>query len=166
MIQPIRMLNSLGSMFTRQTPRQQAALAMARLVSQCDMQALPFDKGVQESRRKDDTRHISLGVWLVPLAADLHPDDAGLDTAIQAVTCDLRRHGIGILMPSELKCKSLIVAVADTDNVWRFFTGDVQHQSCRPGGWFHVGVNIDGIWKPAEHQTVAFRHCIENSFRA
>ncbi len=166
MAMPIRMLSSLGGMFTRRDPRQQAALALARLLSQIDMEAMPFDKGVQQSRRQDDTRHVSIGVWLVPLAADLHPDDASLDKAIPAATCDLRRHGIGVLLPLELKTKALIVAVADKDNVWRFFIGHVRHQSGRPGGWFHVGVSIVQIWEPAKHQTIEFCHRIENAFCA
>ena len=166
MIQPIRMLSSLGGMFTRNDPRQQASLAMARLLSQIDMEAMPFDKGVEKSRRQDDTRHVAIGVWLIPLAVGLHPDDAALDKAIPAATCDMRRHGIGILMPLELKTKALIVAVADKDSVWRFFIGDVRHQSARPGGWFQVGISIAEIWKPAQHQTVEFRDRIENAFTA
>lgn len=164
MATPIRMLSSLGGMFTRRNPRQQAALALARLLSQIDMETMPFDKGVQKSRRQDDTRHVAIGVWLVPLAEGLHPDDAALDKAIPAATCDLRRHGIGVLLPLELKTKALIVAISDKDNVWRFFIGDVHHQSGRPGGWFHVGISIDESWEPAQHQTIEFRHRIENAF--
>jgi len=162
----IRMLSSLGGMFNRCDPRQDAALALARLLSQIDMEALPYDKGVQKSRRQDDTRHVAIGVWLVPLAIGLHPDDAALDKAIHAATCDLRRHGIGVLLPLELKTKALIVAVADKDDVWRFFIGDVCHQSARPGGWSHVGITIDQVWEPAQRQTIEFRHRIENAFSA
>ena len=166
MIQPTRRLRSIGSMFQRRNPRQRATLALARLLSQIDMASLPFDRGVEKSRRQDDTRHVAIGVWLVPLAANQHPGDARLDKAVPAATCDLRRHGIGVLMPTELKTNAVMMAVADQENVWRFFIGTVRHQTGRPGGWFHIGMTIDEAWDPSGVQASEFRHHVENAFAA
>lgn len=165
MISRLPILSTLGGMFNRRDPRQEAGLALTRLLSQFDMEAMPYDRGMRESRRDDNSRHVAIGVWLIPLTENQDPDKADLNKAIPAATCDLRRHGIGVLMPVKLQSKKFIVAIADMEKTWRFFLVGVRHQSDRPGGWFQLGLSVDRIWEPDSLQTVQFRHRIENAFR-
>lgn len=152
-------------MLHRPDPRQQASLSIARLLSQLDLEALPFEEGVQPSRRDAETRHVAIGIWLIPLNENQRPDDADMNRAIPAATCDLRRHGIGVLTPAKLPSKRFIVAVADLENAWKFFVAESRHQSDRPGGWHQLGLHIEKVWQPESLQIVHFRHRVENIFR-
>jgi hypothetical protein len=165
MIQHIPVLKTLGGLFSRRDPQREATITLSRLLTQFDMQTLPFDRGVRESRRNDEARHVAIGIWLIPIPSNQSADDADMDKAIPAATCDLRRGGIGVLMPVELRTKRFVVAVADTEHVWRFFTAAVRHQSPRPGGWFQLGLHVEQNWDPDAFQTLAFRHRVENAFK-
>ncbi len=158
-------LSSLGGLFNRRDPRQEASLALARMISQFDMEAMPYREGLRQNRRDDQSRHVGIGVWLVPLNDGQDPDKADMSKAIPGATCDLRRHGIGVLMPVKLNSLRFIVAIADAEDTWRYCLVEKKHQSKRSGGWYQLGFSVDRIWEPDTLQILAFRKRVENAFQ-
>ncbi len=164
MIQNAPVIKSFRNFFGRRDPRQEAGLALARLLSQLDLQEMPFDNGVRPTRRGNSTRYVALGVWLMPLGEKQAPETANFDNAMPAVTSDLRRFGVGLLMPLQLPSPRVLLAVADSEDHWKFFICGVRHNSPRPGGWFQIGLSVDGIWEPEPLQVAHFRKRIQNAF--
>ena len=164
MIQRIPVLNAIASLLHRPDPRQQASLYISRLMSQVDLATMPFDEGIQASRREAQTRHVAIGIWLIPMNADQKPDQADMNRAIPAATCDLRRNGIGVLTPARLQSKQFIVAVPDSENTWKYFVAESRHQSDRPGGWHQLGLSIEKIWEPGSLQIMHFRNRVASIF--
>ena len=155
--------NSLTSILNRPNPRRKASMALSRIMTQLDLRDLPYEQGVDKNRRQDGTRHISIGVWLIPMAAKESASSVETSNAVPAVTCDMRRQGIGVLVPTNLQARQFIVAVADQDNVWRFFLTDVRHVSSRPGGWHQLGLDVAKTIDLESLQMLHFRNRV-NSF--
>lgn len=164
MIQKIPVLNAIASMLHRPDERKQASLAIARLMSQLDLEAMPFEQGVQLSRRDAQTRHVAIGIWLIPMGEDQRPGDVSMKTAVPATTCDLRRNGIGVLTPAPPQARKFMVAVADLENTWKFFIAESRHQSERPGGWNQLGLSIQKVWEPDSLQIMQFRNRVATIF--
>ena len=169
MFERLPILSTLGGMLSRRDPRKQAEIALARLLSQFDMAAMPYETGVQPSRRGENARSVTIGIWLVSVSGGPAGHDAlgktpDLGRAIPAATCDLRRQGFGVLVPVQLKSERFIVAVGDMENTWRFFVTQVRHQSPRPGGWFQIGLKVETVFEPDAQQLVQFRHRIKTAF--
>ena len=162
MLQYIPVLNRFAKLFDREQPSHDASLVLARLLSQQEMSSLPFDEGLKPSRRHQETRPVGVGVWLIPFSDDIASEDVDTKEPIPAVTCDLRRMGIGLLLPAKLSTRRLIVAVTDSESMWKFVSATVCHQSPQPGGWFRIGLNVDGLWFPSTCQRRAFRDFLEN----
>ena len=142
MISATPIFDSLASILNRPHPRRKASMVLSRIMSQLDLRDLPYDEGVNKNRRQDGTRHVSIGIWLIPIDDKQSPSNADTSHALPAVTCDLRRHGIGVLVPTIMQTKQFLVAVADLDDVWRFFLTEVRHVSSRPGGWHQLGLDV------------------------
>ena len=151
-------INSISSMLHRPDPRRKASYSLARILSQLDVRDLPYDEGVSPNRRNDTTRHVSIGIWLIPVQPHQQPSATDTSLAQPAVTCDLRRQGIGVLVPSQSTATRFLVAVADLDEVWRFFLTDVRHQSARPGGWRQLGLDIVRTVELESLQMLRFRN--------
>ena len=134
--------NSLTSILNRPHPRRKASMVLSRIMTQLDLRDLPYNEGVNINRRQDGTRHVSIGIWLIPIADDQSPSTVDTSLAMPAVTCDMRRQGLGVLVPTNMQAKRFLVAVADQDDVWRFFLTDVRHVSSRPGGWHQLGLDV------------------------
>lgn len=134
--------NSLTSILNRPNPRRKASMALSRIMTQLDLRDLPYEQGVDTNRRQDGTRHVSIGIWLVPIEDNQSPSSVDTSLALPAVTCDMRRQGIGVLVPTNMRAQRFLVAVADMDDVWRFFLTEVRHVSSRPGGWHQVGLDV------------------------
>ena len=132
-------------------------------MTQLDLRDLPYEQGVDNNRRQEETRHISIGVWLVPMAANQSVSSVETSNAVPAVTCDMRRQGIGVLVPTNLQARQFIVAVADQDDVWRFFLTNVRHVSSRPGGWHQLGLDVAKTIDLESLQLLHFRNRV-NSF--
>lgn len=164
MIQRIPVLSNLGGIFQRENPRQQAGLALTRLLTQFDMRQMPYETASCPSRRKDGSRNVTIGIWLTPFEESRGPGDADMQKAVPAATCDLRRQGIGVLMPVRMTSRKFIAAVADQENVWRFFVVSARHVTDRPGGWFQLGLSVEAVYEPDSLQTLRFRHRVENAF--
>ena len=156
MFQRIPVLSNLGGVFQKRHPRQQAGLALSRLLTQFDLGQMPYESGSRPSRRADCTRNVAIGIWLIPFEEGRSPENVDLHKAIPAATCDMRRQGIGVLMPVKLAASRFLAAVADPENVWRFFVVT--------GGWFQMGLSVEAMYEPDSLQTLRFRHRVENAF--
>ncbi len=158
MIKTLPFVSSVASMLRGPDPRHKASCSLSRIVSQLDLRDMPYDEGLTKNRRDGVTRHVSLGIWLIPIAADQGPDTADTKLAEPAVTCDLRRQGIGVLVPKHMTATRFLVAVEDLDELWRFFLTEVRHQSVRPGGWSHLRLEVIRIVEPESLQISHFRN--------
>lgn len=164
MFERLPILSTLGGMLNRRDPRKQAEIALARLLSQFDMAAMPYETGVAQSRRGESSRSVTIGVWLVPISAGPIGEDTDMGHAIPAASCDLRRQGFGVLVPVQPKADRFIVAVGDMENAWRFFVTQVRHRSERPGGWFQIGLKVEIVFEPDTEQMKQFRTRIRTAF--
>ena len=164
MFQRIPVLSNLGGVFQRRHPRQQAGLALTRLLTQFDMGQMPYETGTRPSRRSEGTRSVAIGIWLIPFEENRGAENADMQKAIPAATCDLRRQGIGVLMPVKLQSRKFIAAVADPENVWRYFVVTARHVTDRPGGWYQLGLSVESMYEPDSLQTLRFRQRVENAF--
>jgi hypothetical protein len=165
MFQRIPVLSNLGGIFQQKRhPRQQAGLALTRLLSQFDMGQMPYESGTRPSRRSEGTRSVAIGIWLIPFAENRGPENADMHKAIPAATCDMRRQGIGVLMPVKLTSQKFIAAVADPESVWRYFVVTARHVTDRPGGWYQLGLSVESMYEPDSLQTLRFRQRVENAF--
>ena len=158
MIKSNPIFSSLASMLCGPDPRIKASYSLSRILSQLDLRDMPYEEGVNTNRRRDVTRHVSIGIWLIPISANQSPDAADTSLAEPAVTCDLRRQGIGVLVPKHMTATRFLVAVEDLDELWRFFLTEVRHQSVRPGGWFQLGLDVIKIVDPESLQMSHFRN--------
>ena len=165
MFQRIPVLSNLGGVFQQKRhPRQQAGLALTRLLSQFDMGQMPYETGTRPSRRSEGSRSVAIGIWLIPFEENRCPENADMHKTIPAATCDLRRQGIGVLMPVKLTSRKFIAAVADPENVWRYFVVSARHVTDRPGGWYQLGLSVESMYEPDSLQTLRFRQRVENAF--
>ena len=164
MFQRIPVLSNLGGVFQKRHPRQQAGLALTRLLTQFDMGQMPYETGTRPSRRSEGTRNVAIGIWLIPFEENRGAENADMQKAIPAATCDLRRQGIGVLMPVKLTSRKFIAAVADPENVWRYFVVTARHVTDRPGGWYQLGLSVESMYEPDSLQTLRFRQRVENAF--
>lgn len=165
MFQRFPVLSNLGGVFQQKRhPRQQAGLALTRLLSQFDMGQMPYETGTRPSRRCEGTRSVAIGIWLIPFEENRGPDNADMHKAIPAATCDLRRQGIGVLMPVKLTSRRFIAAVPDPESVWRYFVVTARHVTDRPGGWYQLGLSVESMYEPDSLQTIRFRQRVENAF--
>ncbi len=153
--------NSLTSILNRLHPRRKASMVLSRIMSQLDLRDLPYDEGVNKNRRQDGTRHVSIGIWLIPIEDTQTPSNVDTSLAMPAVTCDMRRQGIGVLVTTNVRATRFLVAVADQDEGWRFFLTDVRHVSTRPGGWHQLGLDVVKIIDLESLQMMHFRNRLQ-----
>ena len=158
MIRAIPGINTIASMLNKPDLKRKASMSLCRILTQLDMRDLPYESDLTTNRRNDATRHVSIGIWLIPIEAHQRPAAADTSRAQPAVTCDLRRQGIGVLVSKKVTAPRFLVAVADLDEVWRFFLADVRHQSARPGGWFQLGLDVVRVVDLESLQTAHFRN--------
>lgn len=131
-------------------------MAFARLLSQASLESLPYSGDLIETRRNAKSQATAIGVWLIPCkeSQTVQPD---FTNAIPAVTFDLRRMGVGVLMRQHLECNVVIVAIPDKEEAWRLFECDVRHQSQRLGGWYQVGLQAHSIFEPTLIEMTSLR---------
>ena len=67
-------------------------------------------------------------------------------------------------MPVKLTSRKFIAAVADPENVWRYFVVTARHVTDRPGGWYQLGLSVESMYEPDSLQTLRFRQRVENAF--
>ncbi len=154
------MLDQLTNLLTHRNSRRKATLAMARIISQYDIVVMPYETGVSAERRTHDERHVAFGVWLIACEPGTTARDVDFSTAVPAVTHDLRSEGFGVLTPLNLDHKHFVVAVPDGKEAWRFFSTKLCHNTPKDGGWYQLGLHLEGVVEPEPEQTVAFRELI------
>ena len=156
------MMQSMMNMFTRKDSHRNAVLALARIISRYDLMEISYERGLRDNRREKDEHRVSWGVWLFPCAAKAKARDFTVSNGVPAVTHDIRGEGLGISTPVALKSDYFIVALPDEeDDSWKFFRGEVRHNTRRPGGWFHFGIQIESTINLEQSQVVDFRKHIE-----
>ncbi|MEJ7593657.1 MAG: hypothetical protein WKF77_19125 [Planctomycetaceae bacterium] len=94
MIKTNPIIRSIASMLSGPDQNLKARHSLSRILSQLDMRDMPYDEGLNTNRRNDGTRHVSIGIWLIPIEANQSAAAAEMSFAEPAVTCDLRRQGI------------------------------------------------------------------------
>lgn len=161
MIKSNSVINSIASMLHRPDPRLKASQTLSRILTQLHLLDLPYDEGVNTNRRCDTTRHVSIGVWLIPVGPDQNLASIDMSLAEPAVTCDIRRHGIGLLVPGRQSENCFLVAVADLEESWRFFLTNLCHQTPRPASWFHLGLDVIKTVDLEAHQMSKFRAVLQ-----
>ena len=151
-------------LFGARDPKEKSTLALARMLSQYDMSSMPFENALAESKRRDQPRPITVGTMVVPMAAKQTAATADFSLAQPMVTCDLRREGIGIFTTRRQEVPAFIVALADSEDSWKFFTCELRHQSRRPGGWWHLGLLVQNLYDPDIGQMQDFRARLKQVF--
>ncbi|MCA9036428.1 MAG: hypothetical protein KDA91_14940 [Planctomycetaceae bacterium] len=151
-------IDALGLMgIFREKPRTKASNALARILTMHDMSEMSYEEGISRSRRQDFPRPVALGVMVIPCGRETKAADVNYLHAVPGVTCDLRREGIGVLLPHNLKGDHFLVAIPDTEEVWRFFGCECRHNSPRPGGWWQLGLHVEWLAEPESNQMADFR---------
>lgn len=150
------MLNRLTRLFKPENPRRSAEIAFSRLITQSTLDSLVYREGLANTRRRSVAQTNAVGVLMMErkIALNNSPD---FENPVPAVSIDLRQLGIGILLRSRLEGATVIVAMPDKENFWRYFECEVRHQSRRPGGWLQVGLKILSIYYPTDPEMAAIR---------
>ncbi len=162
MIAQIPGLQSVSNMFMGRSSGKKASLALARILTQLDMEMLPYLQGYQATRRRDTPRQVAVGIWLIPIPAGVSDDAIDMSRPVAAVTCDLRREGIGCLVWRRMKAPAFVVAVSDKEAAWKFFRTQVRHVTTRPGCWFQIGLHVDGLLEPEQDQLREFFEAVND----
>lgn len=148
------MLDVLTKLFTRRNPGRDAEDALARIMNRPGMDLLEYQSGISTDRRSRNERHVVMGVWLFPCDAEESGETLDLHTGLLAVTHDLRGGGFGVLTPSALEQQHF--AVAALDEHWQFFRCVVRHNTRKPGGWYHLGMEVERTLSLDSEQLNAF----------
>lgn len=154
------MLDRIARLFRPEDAQKKASLALARLISQHNLETLPFREGVAPTRRKSDSQQVAVGVWLIPCEINAKDTVINFSAASPAITYDQRRSGIGVLSREVIKGGNVVVAMPDMESVWRFFECKIVHQSKRPGGWHLIGLFVQRIVEADPREVTGFRQQI------
>ena len=138
-------------------------MAIARLLSQREMEQLPFKSGLAENRRTASNTPYSVGVWIAPIDGSQDDEQVDLSSMVQAVSHDLRSEGLGILTPHQVEGSTFVIAIPDDEPQWRFFVAQLCHNSVRPGNWHHLGVHVVRVLEATAEQQRSFREMMATS---
>ncbi|MEQ9411869.1 MAG: hypothetical protein RIK87_29410 [Fuerstiella sp.] len=155
------MLDTVVRMFTRRDPRREAASALTRIMNRHDVIRLSYEDGVFVDRRGRNEKHVAMGVWLFPCAADPEKFGIRVGDGVPAVTHDMRPNGFGIMTPMRLQHHEYAVAVQDEDDSWKFFRCKVRHNTRKPGGWYHLGMEVERVLSPTPAEQTAFHQHVQ-----
>lgn len=154
------MIAKVTKIFQRRDPQKEAALALARITTLTDISSLPWESGVYDDRRARNEVHAALGVWMTAVPSGEPTDQISLSDVQQAVCCDLRAEGFGVLTPNAIEGQEFIVAVpngGEVEDSWKFFLATCCHTTPRPGGWHQLGLRVERVFEPSTIQTREFR---------
>lgn len=154
------MFDRLARIFQPEDKQKKAGIVLARLLSQHNLESLPFREGIVATRRGGNAQPMSVGVWMIPFDGSPAESLQNLEQSIPGITSDGRRQGIGVLCRDRVAAERLLVAVPDKESVWRFFDCEVKHQTSRPGGWYLLGLHIDRIIDLDPAEVTQFRRHI------
>lgn len=159
-------VGTISRLFNRAESHKNARAAMARLLTQLEMNTMPFDSGIRATRRDTETRRSAIGTWLLPIPDGEDFAHLSLSSLVPAVTSDLRQDGFGILSTTPVATEKAILAVPDNEGIWRFFITSVRHCSPRPGHWYHAGLKIERLFEPTSEQSIEFRQRVLDTTEA
>ena len=160
------MIRQVVSLFRERDPRREASLALVRIATLSNMDALPWETGVYDDRRAREETHAAIGVWLCPVDEATCPESVSLASAVPAVSYDLRSEGFGILTLNSIEAARFVVAVPngpDGEESWKFFVTTVCHNTSRPGGWHQLGLRVERVLEPDGRQSHEFRDRITDA---
>jgi hypothetical protein len=157
MIKQLPGLRSVSRLFGTRSAEQRAQSAMSRVLSQLELEVMPYESGLCETRRSEVRRRAAIGIWLLELPDEFVDEELLLQNVVPAVTSDLRNDGFGILMTKQLTSGHVMVAIPDKEGVWKYFATEVRYQSSRPGGWNQIGLKIERLVELNALQVNLFR---------
>jgi hypothetical protein len=158
------MFDRITSYFRPEDTAKKASVALARLLSQYDMESIAYRSELTASRRRSESRQIALGCWIVPFEPN-RPDVLDFSAAISSVTYDMRRGGVGVLTQEQVELERFGLALPDKEGVWRFFEGVMRHASRIPGGWNLSGLQLVRILELDPRDLTQFRESVQDHSR-
>lgn len=153
------MIDRLTSIFQRRDPEREAAMALARITSLTDMDAMPYRSGVYDDRRVKKELHTVLGVWLAPVAEEQPIDEVSLTQMQHCACCDIRAMGFGLISLGPVVDGRYVLGIpngTEPDAGWKFFVVSRCHMTARPGGWYSTGMKVEQLHEPTELQNREF----------
>jgi hypothetical protein len=153
------MFERITNFFRPEDAQKKASVALARLVSQYELDGIAYRNGITQSRRRSEARQLSLGCWIIPFETD-RPQILDFAAVSSAVTYDMRRAGVGVLTFTPIERKNFVIALPDKEGVWRFFECEKCHNSRIPGGWTISGLNLLRLIDLEYRDVSVFRECI------
>ena len=156
-------LGGLASLFSRKNPQSQGKTVLARLMSRHDMENVPYSNNLTDDNRDGSARRMAVGVWMVPSAGG-RVGTLGT-TPVRGVTVDVRPEGFGVLTMERLSSNEFVVALPclETPASHKFLQMSICHNTLRPGGWFHIGLRVEGLCDADADDLHAFRQFVERS---
>lgn len=157
------MLQSVMSIFSGSNTRRDALATLTRIISRHELVRMGFDTGHEVDQRVKDEYDVSLGVWLFPCEENAAIKNLDVAQGVPAVTGNLRAGGLGIMTPMLVDADHVFIGVPDdkSDTIWNFFRGHVRHNTLLPGGWYHMGVQVEALVELNQSQRVSFRKRVD-----
>ena len=153
------MFERITNFFRPEDAQKKASVALARLLSQYEMDGIAYRNEITESRRRSESKQLALGCWIIPFEAD-RPQILDFTAVSSAVTYDIRRAGVGILTFDAIELKNFVIALPDKEGVWRFFECERCHNARIPGGWNLSGLRLLRLIELEHRDVCVFRECI------
>ena len=153
------MFERITNFFRPEDAQKKASVALARLLSQYEMDGIAYRNEITQSRRRSESKQLALGCWIIPFEVD-RPQIIDFAAVAPAVTYDMRRAGVGILTHNALELKNFVIALPDKEGVWRFFECEKCHNSRIPGGWNLSGLRLLRLIELEHRDVQVFRDCI------
>jgi hypothetical protein len=155
------MFERITNFFRPEDAQKKASVALARLLSQYEMDGIAYRNEITQSRRRSESRQLALGCWIIPFEAD-RPQILDFTAVSSAVTYDMRRAGVGVLTFTPIELKNFVIALPDKEGVWRFFECEKCHNSRIPGGWTLSGLKLLRLIELEYRDVSVFRDCIHD----
>ena len=159
------MFERITNFFRPEDAQKKASVALARLLSQYEMDGIAYRNEITQSRRRSESKQLALGCWIIPFEVD-RPQILDFTAVAPAVTYDMRRAGVGVLTHSPVEIKNFVIALPDKEGTWRFFECEKCHNSRIPGGWNLSGLRLLRLIELEYRDVQVFRDCIHEEAKA
>lgn len=153
------MFERITNFFRPEDAQKKASVALARLLSQYEMDGIAYRSEITESRRRSESKQMALGCWIIPCETD-RPQILDFTAVSSAVTYDMRRAGVGILTFNPIELKNFVIALPDKEGGWRFFECESCHNTRIPGGWNLSGLKLIKLIELEHRDVSVFRNYI------
>ena len=159
------MFERITNFFRPEDAQKKASVALARLMSQYEMNGIAYRNEITESRRRSESKQLALGCWVIPFEAD-RPQILDFTAVSPAVTYDMRRAGVGVLTFTPIELRNFVIALPDKEGGWRFFECESCHNTIIPGGWTLSGLKLMRLIELEHRDVSVFRDCIHEEVSA